>query len=346
MNVRRSWFFFLLMLLLSACGILLLAEEGVTEGWRALRGTTADGGWQAVGTGGGKLAAAARLEDGRLTVRYFTTDGALLSEQSAALPAELEGGAISRLHPVREGLAYVGVYGTNAEKMYLYRIGTSEEDGRLLALPCVGATFAERTARTAFSEFSLEEGVLSFAVRTDNALQSYTCREDGGVEPSGKETCGGDGVLSCLPAQNGEVLIGGAGYLKRNGSETGAPVEGQSVTCLTQGRGGWYYIDAAQLDVCFVDAAFGSSQRMLRLDTAWNGETRELTSAALTREESALLLLDGSTLTLTDAEGTRELAGILRPTGCKPDSCLQSMGRCHLAWPRCCGCCCAKILFC
>lgn len=342
MNVRRSWFFFLLMLLLSACGILLLAKKDVTESWHVLRGTTADSGWQTVGTGGGKLAAAARLKGGKLSVRYFTTDGALLSEQSAALPKELEGGTAARLYPVREGLAYAGIYGPNALELYLYRIGAGREDGRLLALPCVGETFAERASRTAFSEFSGEEGVLSFAVRTDDAIQAYLCREDGGVEPSEQQTCDGEAVLSFLPVQGGGVLLGGAGCLKLNGAGTGTPVEGQSVTCLTQGRGGWYYLDAARLDVCFADAAFGSSQRMLRLDTTWNGKTRELTAAALTREEKALLLLDGSTLLLTDAEGTRELAGILRPTQLQAGLALMkyaalSLGMGALLWLLLCG---------
>ena len=71
-------------------------------------------------------------------------------------------------------------------------------------------------------------------------------------------------------------------------------------------------MDAARLELCFVDSAFSGSQRMLRLEPGWKGEARSLTSVALTREESALMLLDGSILTLTDAEGARELRGILQ----------------------------------
>ena len=109
-------------------------------------------------------------------------------------------------------------------------------------------------------------------------------------------------------------MTGGNGFLTQNGKEAGSAVSDQIVTHLTLGRGGWYYIDEARMDLCFVDASFGTSYRVTHLDTEWDGASRILTSAAPTREESALLLLDGSILTRADAEGVRELTGVLRPS--------------------------------
>ena len=120
--------------------------------------------------------------------------------------------------------------------------------------------------------------------------------------------------MSILVQQDGTFLLGGNGSLSLNGKQADALIGGQAVMHLTQGRGGWYYVDAAKLDLCFVDAAFGASYKVLHLDPTWNGTLLSVTSAALTQEESALLLLDGSVLTLTDADGMRELTGILRPT--------------------------------
>ena len=326
MNVRRSWFFYLVMLVLCICAVMLLAEGPIREDIRTLRGTAEAGSWQAVGSGTGKQAAAARVEDGELVLRYFTTEGAAQSEQRVSLPEELEGGTVSSLLPVRDGCAYVGLYGPNAWKLYLYRIGESEEPERLLARDCVGTSFSDRTSRTMLSELSYEDGVLSFALRTDRELELYRCRSGGGLEPAGKEKCSRKNVLSVLATENGSVLVGGTGALSilRSGSDASAEsrsvnslVSGQSVTHLTQGRGGWYYLDAVRLELCFVDTAFGASQRMLTLDTAWKGAVRNLTSAALTREETVLMLLDGSILTITSADGTRELTGILEQTPVK-----------------------------
>ncbi len=324
MNVRRSWLFFLVMLIICACAILLLAEKPITGVNRTLRGSPAESGWQVLGAGSGKVAAVAGWRDGALALRYFTTEGTPLSRQTVPLPEELEGGILARLLPVREGLAYLGIYGPNAEKLYLYRVGEKGEAERLLALPCPGASSAERVSATALSELVFEDGVLSFAVRTGGLLDRYTCGEEGGLVSAGTGSCGEDDVLSVYSAGNGTLLVGGAGFLTQSGKSSSASFEGQAVSCLTYGRGGWYYLDAARLEVDFVDAAFTATQRMLSLDTVWQGEPRSLTSVALTREESALMLLDGAILTLTDGEGTRELTGIL---GAKRLSTWLSLGK-------------------
>ncbi len=320
MNVRRSWFFFLVMLVLSACCILLLAASPITEAVRTLRGAPERTAWQAVGAGGGKAAAAAGWRDGKLVLRYFTTEGKQLSEQSFELPEEMEGAAVAQLLPVREGFAFAEIYGANAEKLYLYRLYGSGEADRLLALPCTGDSFQERVFRTRLSELTWEDEVLSFAVRSDRKLELYLCRENGGLEPVGEARCPKKNVLSVFASENGVLLVGGtellalqAGPSGEADGQTSAPVSGQSVTHLTQGRGGWYYFDAVRFDICFVDAAMSATQRVLRLDTAWKGVPRSLTSLTLSREGSALMLLDGSILTVTDSEGMRELSGILNP---------------------------------
>ncbi len=314
MNIRRSWLFFLVMLLLSACCILLLAEKQVTENWLALQGRQDQNEWQIVGAGSGKIAAAAGWRDGSLVLRYFTTDGSLLSEQIVQLPQDLEGGTVVRLLPAREGLAYFGIYGPNADKLYLCRARESGDTDRLISLSCEGEYSAERMAHTAFSELLYEDGVLSFAVRTGGTLESYLCSEDSGLQAVGTGSFQDSGALSIVSMQDGTLLTGGTGFLTQNGKEAGTAVSGQAVTHLTQGRGGWYYIDETRMDLCFVDASFGTSYRVTHLDTEWDGVNRILTSAAPTREESALLLLDGSILTRTDAEGVCELTGVLRPT--------------------------------
>ena len=314
MNVSSSWFFFIVMLVLAACVILLLAEKPIMESMDTLRDAPGEDGWQIVGTGSGKTAAAAGWRDGAMTVRWFTTDGARLSEQSVQLPEELTGGTIVRLLPVRDGFAYLGLYGPNAEKLCLYRIDGSGEPERLLAIDCPGGSSMERAAQTALSELTSEDTVMSFALRTGGPLERYLCRESGGLEAIGSDGATGDGALSILSTQDGTLLLGGAGTLALNGKQSGAAVGDQTVTHLTQGRGGWYYIDANRLDVCFTDAALGASYRVLHLSPEWNGSVRSMTSVALTRDESALMLLDGTVLTLTDTSGTRELTGVLRPT--------------------------------
>ena len=323
MKVRRSWLFFLVMLLLAACFLSLLAQKPITAAVRTLKGAPEDTVWQALGAGGGKLAAAAGWRDGMLVLRWFTTEGKGLSEQRILLPEEMEGGAVSRLLPTGDGSAYVGLYGPNGETLYLYRIGPGGEAERLLAEECSGNYYQDRIAHTMLSELSYEDGVLSFALCRDKELKLYLCRPDGGLEPAGKGECPTRKVRSILASENGSVLIGGTNLLRfRTGAASGGEdgrtedslVSGQSVTHLTQGRGGWYYLDAVRLDVCFLDSAFGGTQRMLSLSTQWEGKDRFLTSAALTREESVLMLLDGSILTLTDAGGMQELNGILDRT--------------------------------
>ncbi len=322
MNVRRSWLFFLVMLVLAACCILLLAAKPITRAIHTIQGTPEDCVWQIVGAGSGKVAAAAGWQEGKLVLRYFTTDGRFLSEQTVELPEEMEGASAARLLPVREGLAYVGLYGPNADKLYLYRFSAGAEPDRLLALTCAGDSFPERISRTQLSELTMEDDVLSFAVRTDRDLELYLCRETGGLEPAGTARCANkNNALTVFAAENGTLLIGGGDALSlktaadaKDGGRTGdALVRGQTVTHLTQGRGGWYYIDGVRLELCFVDSALSATQRMLRLDTVWKDLPRTLTSLALTREESTLMLLDGSILTVTDAEGMRELPGILAP---------------------------------
>ena len=313
MNIRRSWLFFLVMLLLAIGCVALLAEKPIKESWNTLQGVSDSSEWQAVGSNGGKIGAAAGWQNDKLALRYFTTDGALLSEQKVTMPAELDGGTVTQLLPVRENYVYLGLYGPNAEKLYLYRIPESGEAERLIAVPCAGASFMERTSRTALSEFLYEDGVLSFAVCTDGVPESYCCRETGGLEAVETEGTGTD-ALSVLSMQNGTLLLGGTGRLALGSRQADALVKGQAVTHLTQGMGGWYYIDAVRLDVCYVDAALGASYRLFRLETEWNGTVRNVTSAALTRGESVIMLLDGTVLTLTSAEGTRELKGILQPT--------------------------------
>ena len=323
MKVGRSWFFFLVMLVLCACCILLLAEKPITGAIQTLQGESEDCLWQAVGVSGGKIAAAAGWKDDTLVLRFFTTEGARLSEKTVTLPEEMTGGEISRLLPVEDGAAYVGLYGPNGNALYLYRIGGSGEPERLLARDCVGNSFQERSTRTMLSELTYEDGVLSFALREDRSLSLYRCRDTGGLEPAGTEKCGKNNVLSVFSGANGTLLVGGTESLYRKGGTGSSTTEGrsedalvagQSVTHLTQGRGGWYYIDAVRLDVCFIDAAFGASQRMLSLNTTWDGLARNMTSVALLKDESVLMLLDGSILTYTNGEGSRELRGILGET--------------------------------
>ena len=316
MNIRRSWLFFLVMLLLSACCILLLAEKPIMENLYALRGLPDGSNWQVVGVGNGKLAAAAGWRDDALVLRYFSTDGQLRTQQSIAMPEDLIGGAVAQIVTVREGMAYVGLYGPNAEKLYLYRIRGEDAVDRLLAQPCSGDFFAERVSRTALSELSYEDGILSFAVLTDGTLECYICRDSGGLEPIGKYSDRADAshALSILSLQDGTLLLGGTGSLMLGGKQSEAVFNGQAVTHLTQGRGGWYYIDAAGMDLYFTDATLSATYRVLHLNPEWNGVARSVISATLMREEGALMLLDGSILTLTNADGTRELTGVLRPS--------------------------------
>ncbi len=311
MNIRRSWFIFLVTLLIAVCIVALAAEKPILETWNTLHGASDGCVWQCVGSNGGRIAAAAGWRDGKLELRYFTTDGELLSKRRVVLPSELSGGSVTRLLPMREGLAILGIYSPNAQNLYLYRIPDGGEAERLLALDCAGDSYAERTGRTKLSELLYENETVSFSVWMDDSLACYVCRESGGVEAVGTGECGGLDVLSVYSDQNGTLLLGGKGILSLNGRTDESIVEGQAVTHLTQGRGGWYYIDAASLDLCFVDAAFGASYRLFHLDPEWNGRQRRLVSAALTREESALMLLDDTVLALTDANGTRELAGVL-----------------------------------
>jgi len=315
MNVGRSWVFFIVMLILAACVILLAAEKPIMESLDTLRDLPGDTAWQIVGTGSGKTAAAAGWSGDALALRWFSTDGTRLSALEVQLPEEAVGGTIVRLLPVRDGLAYVGLYGPNAEHLYLYRIGGGAEPERLLAIDCEGDSSMERMARTAMSELTSDDTVMSFALRTDGPLERYLCRESGGLEAIGAESAKADSALSILATQDGTLLLGGAGSLTLNGKPAAAAVDGQTVTHLTMGRGGWYYIDAAALDLCFADAALSASYRVLRLSAEWNGAKRSLTSVALTRDESALMLLDDTVLTLTDTSGTRELTGVLSQTG-------------------------------
>lgn len=311
MNIRRSWLVFLVMLLITACIFALAAEKPILESWNALHDASSGTDWQCVGAGSGKVAAVAGWRNGSLLLRYFSIDGTLMSQQRVTLPAELSGGTVSRLIPARQDLAYLGIYGPNAKKLYLYRVNESGEAECLLSRECAGESFQERSSRTRLSEFLYEDGVTSFAVWTDDTLECFVCREDGGLETVGSGRCDDSRVLSVLSDQSGALLLGGTDVLIFNGQPNETLFAGQSVSHLKMGKGGWYYIDEAQLDLCFVDAAFGATYRMVHLNTVWDGVERCLSSVALDREEDALLLLDGTVLTIADSEGTQELTGIL-----------------------------------
>jgi len=170
MNVRRNWLFFLVMLLLSASAILLAAQGPLTESWNTLRGA-GSGSWQAVGAGPGDVSAVAGWNDGALAVNFFKQDGTALSTLTTELPDELAGGTVARVVPLRDGVAVLGIYGKNAETLYLFRVGAAENAERLLEVSCAGDSFEERVGKTAVSEFACDEGVVYFAVRTGNTLE-------------------------------------------------------------------------------------------------------------------------------------------------------------------------------
>ena len=318
MNIRRSGRVFLMMLLISVCLVALVAEKPIIESWNSLHNISDPCNWQCVGIGVGQVAAVAGWQDGALVLRYFTTEGELLKEQRIPMSEELDGSTITKLLPVQSGAAFLGIYGPNAEKLYLYRVQDRPEDytveaERMMALDCPGESFTERTSHIKFSELLYEDNVLSFAVWRDSALECYLCYMEGGVEKIGNAKCDPTRVLSVSTDQDGTLMTGGLGLLDLNGRVNETLAAGQAVTHLTPGRGGWYYIDAVEMDLCFVDADFGAAFRLATLDTSWGGVQRTLRSADLTHDESALLLLDGTVLTLTDAQGTRELQGILHP---------------------------------
>ncbi len=310
MNVRRSWLVFFVMLLIACCVVMLAAEKPIIKSWNALHGRSADCDWQCVGAGNSKNAVAGGWEKDALVLCWFKYDGTKLSRQRISLPDECTGGTVSKLFPVRDGVAFVCLYGPNAEKLYLYRVnGKSAEC--LLTKECAGDSFQERLERTRFSEMIYEEDILSFALWTDNNLDFYICRESGGLESLGSGRISDPYVLSVLMLHDGSLLQGGAGKLCLNDKTATAPFTGQSLTHLTKGKGGWYYIDAARMELCFVDADLDELFRVLILNTVVNGEKRVLTSVAVTRDESVLMIMDRAALYISDEGGTRELDGIL-----------------------------------
>ena len=310
MNVKRSWLVFFVMLLIACCIVVLAAEKPILKSWNALHGRYDGCDWQCVGAGVGKNAAAAGWEEGKLVLCWFKSDGTKLSQQRLTLPDECAGGKICRLMPVRDGLAFIGLYGPNAEKLYLYRVNGGEAEC-LRTVDCAGASFQERTERTKLSELTYEDDVLSFAFWSDGKIDCCICRESGGLESVGSGTAAGGNVLSVLSLQDGSILQGGAECLSMNSKTAAAPLTGQVLTHLTKGKGGWYYIDAARFELCFVDADLDEIFRLLTPNIEVNGEKKMLASVALTRDESVLMLLDGATLHIADDDGTRELSGIL-----------------------------------
>ena len=313
MNVRRSWTVFLLMLLTVACVLLLASETPILESVRALRGAPEDCRWQCIGLNSGDLAAAGGWKDGKAVLRYFTPEGKRLSLQHAALPRECEGGTLARVMPLRDGTAYLGVYGPDAEKLYLFRVGPGGGTECLLTAECAGASFAERTGRTRLSELALEEGTLSFALWTDDLLECYACGETGALKPLGTAQVRDSRVRSVLVDRNGALRQGGAGLLELDGVSADALAAGRIVTHLAPGRGGVHFLDGSTLESAFLPDNVEKVYRQLTLDTQRNGAAGRLTDAAFARDGSVLMLLDGSILTVTDAAGVRELRGVLRP---------------------------------
>lgn len=313
MNVRRSWAVFLLMLLTVACILLLAAETPIMESFRALRGMPEDCQWQCIGLNSGDLAAAGGWQDGKLVLRYFTTGGKRLSLQRVELPEECAGGTLTRLMPLQDASAYLGIYGPDAAKLYLFRVRSGGETECLLTAECVGASFAERTARTRLSELDLEEGVLSFALWTDDLLECYVCGETDALKALEVTQVRDSRVHSVLVKRNGELMQGGVELFDLNGTPADELVEGKLATHLASGKGGVYFLDGNTLESGFMPDTAEKAYRKLTLDTQWNGAARRLTSVAAARDDSVLMLLDGSILTITDAAGVRELTGVLRP---------------------------------
>ena len=313
MNVRRSWIVFLLMLVTVACILLLVAQRPIMESFQALRGTPEDCDWQCVGMSAGSTAAAAGWQDGALVLRYFTTDGARLSLQRVELPDECAGGTVARLLPVRDGLAYLGIYGPDAKRLYLFRVQSGGAAERLLAVNCVGASCEERSARTKLTELDLEDGVLSFALWTDDLLELYACREDEGLSSIGNGRVADARVRSILVNRDGSLLQGGVELLNLNGNSSDALVSGHILTHWGPGKGGCFFLDGTTLELCYVTGTMESLYRVLTVDTRWDGKQRSLTSVVPTRDDRVLGLLDNSVLIISEPAGTRELTGILRP---------------------------------
>lgn len=311
MNVRRSWLYFIIMLVIACCIVTLAAEKPILKSVNALRGRPDGCDWQYVGTGNGKTAAAAGWQDDLLVLCRFKTDSTKKTVQRLTLPDDCLDGTICRLLPVSDDLTFLGLYGKNADKLYLFRI-TGEDTDCLINVDCEGSSYMERTARTRLSELTYEDGVMSFALWSDRKLECYICNEDGGLVAVGKETTAEDGTLSILTFEDGSILQGGTESLLLNKKAASASLTDQAVTHLTHGTGGWYYIDAVDFELYFVDANLDETFRILPLRAELNGESRVLTSAAITRDESVLMLFDDTTLCISDAAGTRELVGILR----------------------------------
>ncbi len=324
MNARRSWMFFLTMLLFSFSLMLLVAWGTISENIQVLRNGNGEEEYSIVGVGPYDIGAAARWEDQKLALHFFNTggDGKALSVWSASLPEELERGVPVKLFPVRENLVFLGIFGQNAESLSIYRLKPGTDAEMLLDVPCRGETYAERVDRIALSEFGFEDGEAVFAVKDGVNLTSYRCGESGGVVVSGEARSRTEQVRSFYALPGGLAALGGSGTLTLDGVNLDHLVKDQTVTTLTRGKGGWYYIDASNLAVCFVSATGESSQRLYRLGNAVSdGDIR---SASISSSESAIFLVNGKKLVRCDEHGTEEMRGVLYPSSAR---CIGSLAK-------------------
>ena len=308
MRAARRAISFLAALVLLGCAVFLAARPVLVDWVSVLRSGQGLDTYETLGVGSGGVAAAVSWTGEEVRLSCFSVQGEDLGDWSVRLPDEEAGGTVCAVYPVRADLTFLAVYDENSHHLTLYRAQPGEEAERILRETCRGTSSAARRDGTRLYGFSQDGEEISFALLSEGEVQACRCGgESGGAERVARE--GADGVTGAAVLPDGDLALGGAGWLTLDGEPAAADLSGQTVVRLTRTGFGLYYVDAAALQVWYADLTGSGARQVLSLTEAVEG--RRLTDLVLTAQGGVLALLDGRTLYFLDESGASDWTGLL-----------------------------------
>ena len=286
----------LLAVFLLVLGVVCFPFRAELPSWIAtLRHSWDDLPYQLAASGGDDMICAARIgENGTLELRLFDpSDKRSLEKWEVTLPQEASMGELSMVYPMGSTCVYFGVYEEDAQHLSLYRAEKEQPAERILREDCAGDTAAARKNSRAFSEAARQQDAFRITLLTEDTVLAYSHDPENGLQLV--KTRERNGTLSAIG-------VADTIYLGENAE-----------IALTYAGNGLFYVDGADMRIRFADLSTQTHDMELLNLGEYIGD-RQLTSVSLTRDGSALLLLDGHILNLVQENGVQDLTDRLYPT--------------------------------
>ncbi|MBQ9348610.1 MAG: hypothetical protein IJT94_14955, partial [Oscillibacter sp.] len=265
--------------------------------------------------GADRVLSAEKRTDG-LELRFFNQQGDVLGDWFAPFPDAALKGELCALYPVDLQTAFLAFWqdgdGGNQE-LCVYRAGKNSVPELLLTQRGSGSSPVHQRESLQISSFSRSLNEVFFVLfQNDNAV-SYVCPiAGGGVQKKEEQVRGSGDIVSAAALPNGSLVLAGEGFLNVPGRTNTGVSAGQKISHLTCMASGIYFVEDHTLSVWYSDLTGSSTQALLSLDTVATGH--RITSLTLTPAGEALLLMNGSSLSLVRSGGVTDLTSVLYPS--------------------------------